>query len=179
MLFLIIIASLLVLITAINDIVANKRQVYFNEMNILYERMEQYVYINRLYDNAVVIQYLQWLRNLGQNRNYADIQVLSTLIARQSIQSILAMKKQIDNAESQLPVELKLFANEFRRHMGAAIGLSFFRPKFILFFCYQLTAAIWNAIFERSISAIKNLFTNIRNAMKYQNVIVSNAMGVS
>lgn len=178
MVLFIIIASLLVLIAAINDRLADKRQVHFNEMNIVYERMEQYVYLNRHYNNATITQYLQLFHNLRQNTNYADIQVLTTLITRQSIQSILARKKQIDSVESQLPVELKQFANEFRRHLRAAVGISFFSAKFILFFCYQLTGAIWNAIFERSIWAIKNVFANIQNAIKYQNVIVSNVIRI-
>ena len=161
------------IVSYIRKKIDNNRQIHFNEMNTICDKMEVYVYSNRLQNKKEVLVYIIPFKYFVVNTGFADIEILlGSLIKLYTTKTFESRKQQYNQIISTIPDELKDLGKEFDKHLDKAIKLSFFRAEFLLFFIKQFTLAIIKAIINRSFTTVIYFFGSFKEVFKYENILV-------
>ncbi len=152
-----------------------RRQIHFNAMNSMYDKMEVYVYTNNLQNKKEIISYIAPFKNYVINTGYADIEILmASLTKMMKDKTFETRKKQYAELLDSIPEELKIFAKEFDLHLNKAIFLSVFRSEFILYFLRQLTISLFKALYRMSFKYVKSFFKIFKEVFKNENILANN-----
>jgi hypothetical protein len=113
--------------------IENQRQISFNKIDGLYDKMELLVIRNNITPDNELISYLRAHKIFKIHNELTDIQVLVPVIVALQMQN----KKQAQQIEKRkkyiesLPVELRDISSEFNKEIARAIKFSMFKPSFI------------------------------------------------
>jgi len=170
---------LLIICSLLNRHINIKRQIRLNEMEIIYEKMEQFVYKNELQNDSFVTAFLKPYKNYVVNTGFADIQILIALfmnVLRQNgVEDLKKKKEKYDKLLNHIPKDLKEMSVEFNKKLGRVISLSVFRADFLLYIVSLLIKVTLKSIFHKSRKAFTNFVLSVKFASKpdYDSLVVS------
>lgn len=165
------IALVIIICSFINNTINAKRQIHFNEMNSLYDKMEIYVYENNLQNDNKIVRYMIPHKHFVVNNGFADIQVLLAIILALPEKVLEKRKSEFKQLNTEIPGELQTIAKKFDSHLAKAIRLSYFRAEFVLFAIVQFLKTIYIAILERSYKAFKVFKNSLYYAKEFETVL--------
>lgn len=154
--FICIILFIILTISFIRTIVNNKRQILFNEMNAIYDKMEVFIFSNSLQNKKEVIAYILPFKNFVVNNGFADIEILINSMVRMPKEVLEHRRKQFKLITDSIPNELKDMSLNFDKALEKAIKLSAFRMEFVFYFIKLLAIAIGKSFLTRSFNTVKN-----------------------
>lgn len=163
----------IIIISIINNAIIVLRQKTYNNMDILYDKMEIFVIKNKLTPDNELLNFLKSFKNLTINKDFADIYVLLTIIQSLPNGDFENNRKKYENYIKTLPIELVRIANEFNNQVSIAISISVFKPDFLWFFSKIFLKHSFISLKNRSYKKIKNLTTNVRYVFHYENLLAS------
>jgi len=133
--FLLIFSLIFLLFFIINKVVKFKRFKYVNKLQITYDKMEMHFVRNNININRNYSEFLRVFKNLSNNYEYLDIQIL--LLSKLASEKNGNLKKDVkwfeDTLES-LGEEFKDIFIEFDKNSYELIKLSIIKPDFVMFF---------------------------------------------
>lgn len=150
----------------VNSWINNRRQIAFNRIDTIYDKIEVYIIKNDIEINSSMSSLLKSMKAIKINNELADIHIL--LVARQNIpkREFENNKKEYEKFIADLPEGLIALKKEFDHNVNKAIALSIFRVEFLIFFIFLV---IKNMIKSK----ISVLFRMILDLFKYENIVVS------
>lgn len=173
---LIILFGICLMISFIRTIVNNKRQILFNEMNIIYDKMEVYVYEHSLQNKKETLAYILPFKTFVVNPGFADIEILINTMVRMPNKTLEYRRKTFKEISETIPDDLKRMALEYDKLLEKAIKLSSWRMEFVLYFIKLLSIALFKAAISRSFNAVKSIFIiSFKEIYKNENILIPNA----
>lgn len=161
------------LISFLNSWINNMRQVAFNNINQIYDRLELYVVQNNIVIDSKMASFLKSMKIFKINNEFADIHVLLVTLRSIPRDDFERNKKEYNNMLEKLPQGLLEIKRSFDSHVNRAITLSIFRYDFLLFFMYLTIKYLIRSILEKSSNKLRSLFQMTFELFKYDNLVVS------
>lgn len=165
---------LFTLCTIINTVINTRRQICFNEMNRIYDKMEVYVFQNGLQNSKSIVTFLMIYKTYVVNNNFADIQILIGVILKQSEDSLKINKIKYDKLAKEIPPELLEMRKEFSKKLSTAIRLSSLRAEFIIYILGKLFRTLVASVVKRSFNGLKRVYNSFVAVIKFNDVILTN-----
>lgn len=172
-LLILILLVLVVIVSFINSFIDTRRQIAFNEINALYDKMELFVVSNdELKINKRMLDFLKSYKAFKLNKELADIHILLLVMQSVSSSNFKRIKVETNLFYKTLPLEMVTLKNKCDREISNAVLLSAFRLEFLWFTFYILSKVSLRAIFDKSFKAFKTLFSKVSDILKDESLVI-------
>lgn len=163
----------ILIISFIRTYINNRRQICFNQMTSIYDRMELFAFENNLQNDKNIIAYLMPFKNYVVNTEFADIEILAGRITKIPKSVFETKKKKYLELKKSIPEELKVFSSEFDIELDKAIKLSILRASFLIYFTRIFLLALVFSAVSLSFQKVKNFIKSLKDIFIYENILIT------
>ncbi len=169
----VILVLVLIGLSLINTAVQVSRQKAYNNIDVLYDKMELYVMQHNITPSTGLIEYLKSFKSLKVNKDLADICVLFVIMTSIPREKFDKSKMMFRSFSEGLPQELIGIAKEFNNEVDKVIKLSLFKPDVFFFFASIVLKGLLKQLSKDGNNKVARFRQNLKEIFLYDNLIAS------
>lgn len=160
----IIISVIILLILFLDNRIRVRREVLFNELDLVYDKMEIHLIKNKIHPNTSTIEFLKSYKFLLVNKGLADVKIMLCMLIAVSEQKRAQSRKHFEQIKQNVPKELIDYSVQFAGIYDKIINTSIWKLSFWWFVLKILAYSKYRKFIKHGKSKSTNIKRNFKEA---------------